>query len=214
VVRTVRTRAVVEELIRFGFSQAEIVAGTGLAKSTIAYHVRSLGRPPDERFNRRYDWTAVQRHYDDGHSVRQCQATFGFSRHTWHAAVNRGDIVPRPRAMPVEELLAGRRSRKHLKRRLLALGLKQERCETCGISDWLGKPLSLALHHINGDGADNRLENLELLCPNCHSQTDNFAGRALRCRDDGVDNARECSGNLSGSPSVPERAGPGPSIRR
>ena len=35
----------------------------------------------------------------------------------------------------------------------------------------------MALHHINGDRLDNRLENLELLCPNCHSQTETFAGR-------------------------------------
>jgi hypothetical protein len=42
--------------------------------------------------------------------------------------------------------------------------------------------LSLALHHRNGDGEDNRLENLELLCPNCHSQTDTFAGRNRRAR--------------------------------
>jgi 5-methylcytosine-specific restriction endonuclease McrA len=38
----------------------------------------------------------------------------------------------------------------------------------------------MALHHINGDGRDNRLENLQFLCPNCHSQTENFAGRNVR----------------------------------
>ena len=47
----------------------------------------------------------------------------------------------------------------------------------CGLTSWRGKPLALALHHINGDRLDNRLENLALLCPNCHSQTDNFSGR-------------------------------------
>ena len=70
--------------------------------------------------------------------------------------------------------------RTHLKRRLLNEGLKRNRCEVCGITEWLGRPLSMALHHVNGDGRDNRLENLQLLCPNCHSQTENFAGKGRR----------------------------------
>lgn len=42
----------------------------------------------------------------------------------------------------------------------------------CGIgNEWNGKPLTLQLDHINGDHSDNRLENLRILCPNCHSQT-------------------------------------------
>ena len=56
------------------------------------------------------------------------------------------------------------------------------RCEICGLTEWLGRPLSMALHHVNGDGRDNRLENLQFLCPDCHSQTDNFSGRKLRAR--------------------------------
>lgn len=52
-------------------------------------------------------------------------------------------------------------------------------CEGCGLTTWRDRPLSLALHHINGEGSDNRLENLSLLCPNCHSQTENFSGRKL-----------------------------------
>ena len=81
--------------------------------------------------------------------------------------------------MPIEQLLVvGRRTQRgHLKLRLIAEGLKANRCEICGIEDWRGAPLSLALHHINGDGLDNRLENLQLLCGNCHSQTDTFGGR-------------------------------------
>jgi hypothetical protein len=47
----------------------------------------------------------------------------------------------------------------------------------CGISEWRDRPLSLELHHRNGEKHDNRLENLALLCPNCHSQTDSWGGR-------------------------------------
>lgn len=49
-------------------------------------------------------------------------------------------------------------------------------CECCKLSEWLNKPLSLHLDHINGLRNDNRLENLRFLCPNCHSQTDTYCG--------------------------------------
>jgi 5-methylcytosine-specific restriction endonuclease McrA len=38
----------------------------------------------------------------------------------------------------------------------------------------------MALHHLNGMGKDNRLENIRLLCPNCHAQTDNYSGRGIK----------------------------------
>jgi hypothetical protein len=50
-------------------------------------------------------------------------------------------------------------------------------CSECGLDSWLGKSLVLELDHINGIRSDNRLENLRLLCPNCHSQTETFRGR-------------------------------------
>ena len=108
---------------------------------------------------------------------------FGFSACSWADAAKRGVIKPRPKALPLSEFLAGpRRNRSHIKRRLIAAGLKENRCEQCGISEWENKPLSLALHHVNGDGRDNRLENLVLLCPNCHSQTPNFGVKGWKLR--------------------------------
>jgi 5-methylcytosine-specific restriction endonuclease McrA len=176
----VRTQRTVAMLLHYGFTQAEIAFATGRSKSTIAYHMRTLGKPADERFNRRYDWAAVQAFYEAGNSISKCMAHFGFSRKTFNDARIRGAVLTRPQAMPLEQLLSRPRQRGHLKGRLLRLGLKVHRCEKCGISEWLGAPLSLALQHVNGDGKDNRLENLQLLCPNCHSQTENFAGRNVQ----------------------------------
>jgi Zn finger protein HypA/HybF involved in hydrogenase expression len=163
-------------------SRSAIARTLGLSKSTVSYHARRLGERVDARAARRYDWPLIQRYYDEGRSVRECIARFGFSSQTWHAAVQRGAIKPRPIAAPIElYLVYGRNTcRTHLKRRLLKEGLKESRCEKCGLTEWLGTPLSMALHHVNGDGRDNRLENLQLLCPNCHSQTDNFSGRGRR----------------------------------
>ena len=64
-----------------------------------------------------------------------------------------------------------------LKRRLLKEGLKNPTCECCGLTEWQGAPIPLELHHLNGDNKDNRLENLQLLCPNCHALTDSYRGR-------------------------------------
>ena len=60
-------------------------------------------------------------------------------------------------------------------KRLISGNYKEYKCENCGISEWNGKPLKLQVHHINGDHYDNRIENLQLLCPNCHTQTDTYA---------------------------------------
>jgi len=51
-------------------------------------------------------------------------------------------------------------------------------CEHCNLSEWQGQPIPLEIHHINGVNTDNRLENLQFLCPNCHALTNNYRGRA------------------------------------
>jgi HNH endonuclease len=140
-----------------------------------------LATSPIPSSTRRYDWAEVQSFYDAGHTVRECREHFGFANQTWNNAVRRGDVRARERAIPLDELLAVGpvRSRFNIKRRIVNAGLKRDRCEDCGITEWRGRALSMALHHVNGDGQDNRLENLRLLCPNCHSQTENFAGRGV-----------------------------------
>ena len=176
------TREQVAALIAAGHTRREIARLLGLTKQTISYHARRLGAGIDERFARRYDWEMIQRYYDAGHSARECCTAFGCSSASWHEAMRRGALVTRPVAKSLDEILVAGRAcnRSYLKHRLIQAGLKQDRCEDCGLETWRDKPLSLSLHHVNGVRDDNRLENLRLLCPNCHSQTPNFAGRLRR----------------------------------
>lgn len=65
-----------------------------------------------------------------------------------------------------------------LKKRILKANLLEYKCEKCGnIGEWQGEKLSLQLEHKNGIHNDHRLNNLCFLCPNCHSQTDTYAGK-------------------------------------
>jgi hypothetical protein len=65
----------------------------------------------------------------------------------------------------------------HLKERLYKEGIKTKQCEKCGILDWNGEEIKFELDHVNGVNTDNRIENLKILCPNCHSQTPTFRNK-------------------------------------
>lgn len=65
-----------------------------------------------------------------------------------------------------------------LAKRLIEEGYKEEKCERCGITEWIGRKIVFHLHHKDGDHDNNEFCNLELLCPNCHSQTDTYAGKS------------------------------------
>ena len=63
-------------------------------------------------------------------------------------------------------------------------------CEVCGISDWQNKKLVLHVDHINGDPSNDHPDNLRLICPNCHSQTE-FLGGANKGRGRGAQGLRK-----------------------
>lgn len=64
-----------------------------------------------------------------------------------------------------------------VRKKLLEEGYKEYKCECCGLTEWLGEPIPLELHHIDGDHHHNELSNYQLLCPNCHTKTDSYRGK-------------------------------------
>jgi hypothetical protein len=83
------------------------------------------------------------------------------------------------RRRPIEEDLVQGRIVTGLRRRLIEEGLRMHRCERCGRTEWEGRPIPLELDHIDGDRTNNLLENLRLLCPNCHALTPTYRGRNI-----------------------------------
>jgi hypothetical protein len=93
---------------------------TGAFRLAVCYHKRRLGHDIDAKFNRRYDWAKVQRYYDLGNTISECERRFGFARATFMDAAKRGDLATRPQRAPIDTyLVIGRRTnRSHLKQPL------------------------------------------------------------------------------------------------
>jgi len=85
--------------------------------------------------------------------------------------------------IPLEDILNGDHKQyksSDLHRRLVNAGFKEEKCELCGITEWNDNKLSFDLDHIDGDSSNNLLDNLRIICPNCHSQTPTYRGRSRK----------------------------------
>lgn len=92
-------------------------------------------------------------------------------------------LITSKKTIPLSELLVKghRKGDSRLKSRLIKAGILKEVCQKCKCDPvWQGEKLVLQLDHVNGNNCDNSVENLRLLCPNCHTQTHNFSGRKLK----------------------------------
>lgn len=158
---------------KFGFSH------TAWVKAIKSGRLRTKATPFKDR-RRKYDWAKIQAYYDGGFAYRECLVRFDINAEAWSNAIRRGELRARARALPLDLMFSRKMSRGAIKRRLIELGLLEERCGRCGISEWRGKPIAIHLDHINGATRDWRIENLRMLCANCHSQTPTFSGRNLR----------------------------------
>lgn len=92
--------------------------------------------------------------------------------------------VPRLHHRDIWDMLKenSRTTSHYLRNRILKEGIKPWKCECCNNTTWNEQPIPLELHHINGVHTDNRLENLQLICPNCHQQTDNYCSKNNRTK--------------------------------
>lgn len=143
------------------WSDEEFVIVVKKSKS-IGEVVRHFGCPTNQgHYNRQFHKTVQKLNLDISH-LREGVKQINFNK-----------------KIPIEELLVvgPYRSTQSFKERLLKEKILQNKCSECSLTDsWNNKKLSLQLDHINGNNCDNRLENLRIVCPNCHSQTETFCG--------------------------------------
>lgn len=172
-----------KEMISLGKKNPEIRLVTGLSLTRICELRKELNISGISSWSSD-DWKEFQNLYDSGLSIRACCSAFQITMGSVSYAKQRGLFVGRPKkCIPIELVTVenGTYARGNLKKRLIESGLLRNECIECGVGPfWNSKPLTLSLDHINGVNNDNRLENLRLLCPNCHSQTATFAGRNVK----------------------------------
>ncbi len=88
-----------------------------------------------------------------------------------------------PNCINLNDILSGKHPQygsSKLRKRLIKEGIKEEECEICKIKIWMGKPVPLELDHIDGNNSNHKLENLRIICPNCHAQTSTHSCKKIK----------------------------------
>jgi hypothetical protein len=79
-----------------------------------------------------------------------------------------------------------------LRKLLIRDGLKEKKCECCGLDEWMGKPIPLELHHVDENRFNNKLENLKILCSNCHMQEHNYSNSKKKKNPNKIKEMKTC----------------------
>jgi hypothetical protein len=125
----------------------------------------------------------------------------------WLGMANlRGKTHNWSKARPLESLLqrGSRYGSYYLKLRLIGSKVLQPVCDQCKLTQWLDKPIPLELDHIDGDGENNVLSNLRLLCPNCHALTTTY--RAKNTRYPNIPSLQEIMKGIEEAGGIPQYA--------
>lgn len=198
----------VKELYDKGLSYNEIGAKLNMCKSTVAYYLNRFDNEEyikkaslKEKQNLEYESIVCETYKQFNSLTKTCvmlnkrptQTTFEYIRRI----LEKNNIpidntvkerVSKPHQDLTEVDIFSKNSKlsslSHLKKYILKFNLKEERCEKCGNTHWNGIKISLEVHHIDGDRGNNEINNLQLLCPNCHSQTDNYCGKKKKKSED------------------------------
>ena len=106
--------------------------------------------------------------------------TFGVEYHG-NFGWAKGMKIPSKTYIPYEEYIQRANfNRNKLCKKLIREGYKEAKCERCQRFEWEGRPIPLEIHHVDGNRDNNGLDNLQILCPNCHALTDTYKGKNIK----------------------------------
>lgn len=153
----------------------------------------NLGIKRNKKTKDNRNWAEILKIYNDNNiSYRELQRTYRFGHSAFSRACKEHKFKKERISTKIERILNGSgepHNRDHLKKSIIKHGYIKNECNECGQKpEWYGRKLVLILDHINGIFNDNKIENLRLLCPNCNSQTETFAGRRKRYKCEEISN--------------------------
>jgi orotate phosphoribosyltransferase-like protein len=169
-----------------GFTTSEIAVKLGVTRPTISYHKKQLGVANLMKI-RKDVWTQVQEDLDKGVTYAEISHKYAISKSGISHAVTRGAIERTKRLqseLSVDDYCSshmGNAARSSFRRNVRVKMIKAERwkeqCTECGLTEWMGKSIPLQVDHKDGNPKNNNINNLRLLCCNCHYQTDTWGNK-------------------------------------